>query len=131
MCQKNYGGLFQTTVKFPLSAFSYSHGQPKFYASSEFGRRGFCANCGSPIVFMYEGASMVWVLLGSLDHPEDWPLTAEASWGEIMHVAIETKMPWLALNDGLRQKSSEQIIARAAAQQHVARGRRGGGDGSG
>jgi hypothetical protein len=75
MCQKNYGGLFQATVKFAGSTFAFSKAEPIYYRSSAFARRGFCAQCGSPIVFLYDGNQNVWVLFGSLDHPEDWPLT--------------------------------------------------------
>ena len=93
-CQSSYGGLLQVTVKFTNSAFQITKGKLKFYASSNFGKRGFCAKCGSPIVFQYEGNSSAWVLIGSLDHPEDWPLIKDASWGEAAHVYIDSKIPW-------------------------------------
>jgi len=128
MCQKNYGGLFQTTVKFPADSFRYTRGQPKFYVSSAHGRRGFCADCGSPIVFVYRGVDVVWVLLGSLDHPEDWPLTADATWGEVQHLGIESRVSWLRLDDGLPQRRTDEIEALAEALQQAAAKPPAGGD---
>jgi hypothetical protein len=105
MCQKNYGGLFQATVKFNGEAFRFTQGEPKYYRSSDTGRRGFCAECGSPLVFLYEGNPGVWVLVGSLDRPGDWPLTKDASWGQSGHWYVESKVPWHEINDGLPQRS--------------------------
>ena len=121
MCQKNYGGLFQVTVKFAGSTFAFVKGKPKYYRSSSFARRGFCARCGSPIAFVYDGNPDLWVLFGSLDRPNDWPLTRDGDWGSLAHVAIETKVAWYEIADGLPQKSSEAIVTRAAAIEHTRR----------
>ncbi len=121
ICQKNYGGLFQATVKFAGSAFAFAKGEPKYYRSSEFARRGFCAECGSPIMFEYDGNPDIWVLIGSLDHPKDWPLTKDAPWGQTEHVCIESKVLWYEINDGLPQKPSELMVARAAAIKYTVR----------
>jgi hypothetical protein len=104
MCQKSYGGLFQATLKFTGTCFQYTRGEPKYYRSSGFAKRGFCAECGSPIVFLYEGNPNLWVLVGSLDHPADWPLRKDASWGESNHWYIESKVSWYEVNDALPQR---------------------------
>ena len=104
LCQKNYGGLFQATLKFTGSGFRYTSGEPKYYRSSVFAKRGFCAECGSPIAFLYEGNPDLWVLIGSLDHPADWPLRKEAAWGQSNHWHIESKVPWYEISDGLPQR---------------------------
>ena len=121
MCQKNYGGLYQATVRFAGTGFAFTKGKSKYYRSSAFGRRGFCPDCGSPIAFVYEGNSDFWILLGSLDHPEDWPLTKEATWGVIEHVCVESKVPWYSINDGLRQKRTDEVVTRTAAIDHTDR----------
>jgi hypothetical protein len=87
----------------------------KYYRSSEIAERGFCANCGSPIVFRYDGVADVWVLLGTLDRPSDWPLTAGATWGEIKPVCVESKVSWFSITDGLEQRSVDQMVSRNAA----------------
>jgi hypothetical protein len=122
MCQKNYGGLFQATVKFAGPAFAFTKGEPKYYRSSAFARRGFCAVCGSPLVFVYDGNPDAWILFGSLDHPEDWPLTRDAAWGQTEHVYIESKVPWYEITDGLPQnQANESMVAQAAAIEYAAR----------
>jgi hypothetical protein len=108
MCQKNYGGLFSATVRFAGSTFAIRKGRPKYYRSSAFGQRGFCAECGSPMVFLYDGSPNVRVLFGSLDHHKDWPLTKDAAWGQTEHVFIKTKVSWYEVNDGLQQNVSDR-----------------------
>ena len=73
-------------------------------------KRGFCTDCGSPIVFLYEGNPNVWVLVGSLDHPGDWPLTKDARWGQSAHWYIETKVPWYEITDGLPQDAGGMAL---------------------
>ncbi|MFN4140712.1 GFA family protein [Aestuariivirga sp.] len=115
MCQKSYGGLFMTSLKFASTAFATVRGDVTYYRSSRIAERGFCINCGSPLVFRYDNVENVWVSLGSLDRPFDWPLTAEAAWGEVKHVCIESKVPWYSIADGLDQRPLEQMVSRNAA----------------
>jgi hypothetical protein len=112
ICQKNYGGLFSATVKVPGAAFRLSKGELKFFRASSFARRGFCADCGSPVAFFADGVADVWVKIGSLDHPEDWPMTKNASWGPCAHWHTDTKIPWHEITDGLPQpkKSLEELL---------------------
>ena len=56
----------------------------------------------------YDGNPNVGVLLGSLDHPEDWPLTKDAVWGHTDHVYIKSRIPWHEDNDGLQQNASDR-----------------------
>ena len=44
------------------------------------------------------------VIIGSLDHPEDWPMES--------HVGIESKVPWHVIGDDLPQR-------RTNVSQHV------------
>ena len=113
MCQRNYG-LFQVTLKFTGTGFRYTSGEPKYYRSSSFAKRGFCTECGSAIVFLYEGNPSLWVLAGSLDHPADWPLRKDATWGrQSSHWYTESKVPWYEICDGLPQ-GGEPPAGRAA-----------------
>jgi hypothetical protein len=66
-------------------------------------------------VFEYEGTPEVWVPIGSLDHPEDWPLVKDADWGETMHYHVDSKVPWLKIDDGLNKRSTEHTPFRDEA----------------
>ncbi len=84
----------------------FTQGSPTYFRSSPVARRGFCAQCGSPIVFAYDEDPAEWIMLGSLDHPDDWPMTAEAPWGKVVHTQTDFKIEWEVLNDGLPQLKS-------------------------
>jgi hypothetical protein len=45
------------------------------------------------MVFFYEGNPRVWIKIGSLDHPEDWPMTKDAAWGRSIHAHTDTHIP--------------------------------------
>ena len=103
-----------------FSAFRFTKGEPRYYRASSFGKRGFCVECGSPMVFFYEGNPDVWIKIGSLDHPEHWPMTKDAAWGRSTHAHTDTKIPWYEIRDGLPQSTSAWPEV-AAAMDHVAR----------
>lgn len=121
ICQKQFGGLFGAFVRIPRLSLSFTKGQPKYYRSSEVARRGFCPECGSPLAFVYDGNSDFWITAGSLDHPEDWPLTHEASWGPITHGFVDRKIPWLRISDALPQRTSGNAVLREQAEAALAR----------
>ena len=120
MCQKNYGGLYMACVKFAGGDFSIIEGALTYYQSSAYARRGFCGTCGSPVAFRYEGSPDVWILLGSLDRPDDWPLTKDAQWGETVHTCVENRVAWHDIDDGLKRLTTDDMAARAAAVAHTA-----------
>ena len=111
MCQKALGGLFGYFVAFTGAkigeTFQFTHGEPKFYRSSEWAERGFCANCGTPLVM--RDSDTIGVMIGSLDHPEDYPPEA--------HSGIESQVPWLKFDDDLPRWRKEDDPYFVAATQ--------------
>jgi hypothetical protein len=103
LCQRAYGGLFSATLRVPASGFRFTKGEPKSYGATKLAKRAFCADCGSPMPFFYEGNPNVWIKIGSLDHPEDWPMIKGAPWGQSAHWHTDTKIAWEAIDDGLPQ----------------------------
>ena len=120
ICQKSSGGLFNASVSVPGAAFRFTKGELRYYRASSFAKRGFCADCGSPVAFFYEGNPNLWIKIGSLDHPEDWPMTKDASWGRSTHAHTDTKIAWHEIRDGLPQSASGWAEV-TAAKNHVAR----------
>ena len=101
MCQKALGALFGCFVIFTGpnigDTFKFVGEEPKYYRSSEWAERGFCPECGTPLVFRdSEGCG---VMIGSLDHPEDFPPTS--------HSGIEGQVPWLKIDDNLPRWRTE------------------------
>ncbi len=96
ICQQAYGGLYAVGLEFPGEAFRYTKGEVTYYQSSSWAKRGFCANCGSPVDHLYVNDPDPIVCIGTLDHPEDWPPGS--------HVGIESKVPWYVISDDLPQR---------------------------
>jgi hypothetical protein len=103
LCQKNYGALFSATLRFPGAAFRFTKGEQRYYRATSIARRGFCAACGSPVAFFYDDLPDVWIKIGSLDHPEDWPMTSGAAWGRSSHIHSADRIAWERIDDGLPQ----------------------------
>lgn len=104
---------------------SWEAGQPTYFASSKFARRGFCAGCGTPLSFEYLESEHMDLSVGSLDHPEQMRPT--------LHFGIESRVANFHVQDGLpgkRTDESEYIMKKwkAAYGDEVTPGVRGQGE---
>ena len=68
--------------------FHITRGEPAWFHSSGPVRRGFCAQCGTPLLFETVGFDGMTVTLGSLDNPGAVPPVS--GYGD------EAKYPWIA-----------------------------------
>ena len=106
MCQKALGGPFAALVT--ARDLTYTRGQPKHFQSSNKVRRGFCADCGTPLTFEFEG----WdpdVTVTTLDDPASMP--------PVIQLATESRLPWcenMLDMPGLSENDAE------SAQEHYA-----------
>ena len=70
-------------------AIKVMQGEPKVYASSEHGRRQFCANCGTGL--FYTNANMlpgiIDVQSGTYDDPDAVPVMA--------HIQVAERVSWM------------------------------------
>lgn len=74
MCQKAFGGLFGPLVEAYGVVWT---GMPSYFASSQNNRRGFCAKCGTPLSYEFDGG--IEIAIGSLDDPEQAPPTFQVN----------------------------------------------------
>jgi hypothetical protein len=86
MCQKAVGGPFAVICPVLKSSFRVTRGTFSYFESSDLARRGFCSNCGTPMIFEYPEFPDIGVLAGSLDHPDRVP--------PIVQYGIESRVPW-------------------------------------
>ncbi len=97
MCQRFTGGQIVASAHFPIEAFRFTQGNLKYYRSSPIAERGFCADCGSSLIYRAlvkaQRSDRFWVFLAGLDNPENFVPT----W----HLGIESQMPWLDVQDDL------------------------------
>jgi hypothetical protein len=65
MCQKAFAGFFAALVT--AHDLEWTRGTPKHFRSSNKVRRGFCAECGTPLTF--EPGSAIEVAVAAFDNP--------------------------------------------------------------
>ena len=93
-CRRNTGSAVATFVGFQQEQVIYTQGERTFYESSPGVKRGFCAQCGTPL--SYEGKycpGEIHLYLSTLDKPE--------AFVPQRHVFFEEHIPWLDLHDDL------------------------------
>jgi hypothetical protein len=67
MCQKAFGSFFGPLVT--GFGVEWTRGAPSWFQSSNKVRRGFCAQCGTPLAYDF-GASVIELAIGAFDNPE-------------------------------------------------------------
>jgi hypothetical protein len=70
MCQKAVGGPFAVICPFLKTSFRVTRGEITWFRSPDFARRGFCRDCGTPMIFDYPEAPDIGGLGGALDQPD-------------------------------------------------------------
>lgn len=100
MCQQWTGSVVATDAIVKKSEFRITQGTPKFFRSSAIAERGFCADCGSPMIFRAIDEDWLSIQTGTLDDPEIAPPSG--------HYGVESKISWLAIRDDLRQMRTEE-----------------------
>lgn len=113
MCQRAVGGPFAALGAVPRTAFSWTRGEPNFYASSNVARRGFCTACGTPLCFEYLDSTHINITLCSLDEPA--AVTPER------HFGIESQQPWLHLADDWPREATLESARLANMTSHQSR----------
>lgn len=107
-CRKQHGAAFRSRVRVRKEDFHWVRGEEliKFYESSPGFHRGFCSNCGTPVI-NWPGpdsklaeanpavSSEYGVPMGILD---DDPGVRPA-----FHMFVRSKAPWFEINDDLPQ----------------------------
>lgn len=89
ICQRSTGQPAEITVLIKAGTLKYLKKEPKYYVSSNDGKRGFCADCGSRIVWQALAPEDDWltnVTVGSLDRPAEARVTR--------HIYADTRLPW-------------------------------------
>ena len=64
--------------------FALTRGEPKWFSSSDLVRRGFCAECGTPLFYDSPEADFINITLGSLDDPQSVKPVAQSNMGSRM-----------------------------------------------
>lgn len=84
MCQKAAGNYFLPLAGVIRTDFEVTRGEPKWFSSSDLVRRGFCADCGTPLFYDIPAADFINITLGSLDDPQSVKPVAQSNMGSRM-----------------------------------------------
>ena len=89
MCQKAAGNYFMPLGAVSRDDLAITRGEVTWYHSSDPVRRGFCRECGTPLLFdPVEWKEGIDIVLGTLDDPSAVPPTNQ--------YGTEARMPWFA-----------------------------------
>ena len=99
MCQRWTGSVVATDAIVKKDEFEITKGKPKFYKSSTYAERGFCADCGSPMIFRAIEEDWLSIQTGTLDDPGVAPPSG--------HYGVEGKISWLNIADDLPHMRTE------------------------
>jgi hypothetical protein len=80
--------------------FKITKGEPTFFESSHYAERGFCTNCGSPLIFRAVEEDWLAIQTGTFDDPEVAPPAA--------HYGVEGRVSWLTIADDLPHVRTEE-----------------------
>jgi hypothetical protein len=107
-CRRAHGSAFVTWAGFDSQqvAIDPDGAQPRWFSSSPGAQRGFCPQCGSPMLF----TSTRW--------PGEMHIARALIEGELdrepeAHVFFETHVPWAQVADDLPRQVSAQAAAAA------------------
>jgi hypothetical protein len=108
MCQRAVGNLFASLVGCAKDRLEWTRGTPTFFASSSLAKRGFCANCGTPLSFSYnDETAHFYVTTGSLDDPGAAPV--------IMQYGTESRIHWVDFCEDVPGETTAQDADSRAA----------------
>jgi hypothetical protein len=96
-CRRAHGAAFVTVGWIPASSFRFVSGEDAVQRySREGGFRCFCGRCGTRLFNGLSNATgFISLIVSTLDQD---PTT-----GPVMHINLESKAPWYAIDDGLPQ----------------------------
>lgn len=115
MCQKAFGAFYAPLVKpSPDARLSWTRGEPKRFQSSEVVRRGFCADCGTPLT--YESPQGIALAIGAFDDPGG--VAPEIQWGVEAKLPFVDRLPELPAKATLDDEESASWLAGMASFQH-------------
>jgi hypothetical protein len=92
LCQRSAGAPAVAWLTVTAGNFRYTKGEPRTFASTAKGRRQFCGDCGTQLVF-FDGEVERDITIASLDEPAQMPPQD--------HIWTMSQLPFVKLEDGL------------------------------
>jgi hypothetical protein len=112
MCQKAFGAFYAPLVG--GKGLTWTRGAPKYFASSNLVRRGFCAECGTPLT--YEDGGDVELAIGAFDDPTVAAPVIQVN--PLDKLPFVDGIPGLPVRGASEAPASEDFKARVVSRQH-------------
>jgi hypothetical protein len=109
MCQKAFGSFGAALVSAAADNLKWTRGTPSTFRSSSIVRRGFCADCGTPLFMREDGDPNYELAIGALDNPNSIPAMTEQS-------GIESKVGWFGTMHDLPSRCTDDYRTPADLQ---------------
>lgn len=114
MCQKAFGAYYAPLVSVRGVEFHWTRGEPKRFQSSNHVRRGFCADCGTPLT--YEAPDGMAIAAGAFDDPAALPPVIQ--WGVENKIGFVDHLHTLPQEETEADLTSASFIAGLVSYQH-------------
>ncbi|RKE85373.1 GFA family protein [Rhizobium sp. AG855] len=114
MCQKAFGAYYAPLVAVGDAEVTWTRGAPKRFASSNFVKRGFCENCGTPLT--YEAPDGLSLAAGAFDDPSQLPPTIQ--FGVECKLSFVDTIPTLPQRSTLDDLEDAPFLADVVSYQH-------------
>jgi hypothetical protein len=108
ICQKQFGAFYGPLIT--SHAVTWTRGAPKWFRSSNLARRGFCAECGTPLAYQADDDEIE-LAIGAFDDPA---LAAPA-----IQVNPKDKLPFVDRLPVLHTRTDDEAPAQAAFNRRV------------
>ena len=114
MCQKASGNFYLPLVSVRQAKLCWTRGEPKRFQSSNFVRRGFCGDCGTPLT--YEAPDGVAVAIAAFDVPSE--IRPAVQWGIESRLPYVDEVPALPAHQTMDDEQAGSFLARLVSHQH-------------
>jgi len=114
MCQKASGNFYQPLVTVGAAKLTWTRGAPKKFQSSNFGFRGFCSDCGTPLTF--EAPDGTALSIAAFDDPA--AITPTIQWGIEAKLPYIDEIPALPAKHTLEDVDTQSFIHELVSYQH-------------
>ena len=112
MCPKAFGGFYAPLVS--TQGLQWTRGEPAWYASSNKVRRGFCSDCGTPMVYDWGGEPEI--AIGTMDDPERARPTIQIGVGR--RLSYVDGLSGLPPRPAGEDEAADQFMATIISNQH-------------
>ena len=102
MCRRATGGPFAVLAWVNREYLRWTAQHPTIRRSSPIAERGFCRDCGTPLLLSYDGRDDIALTVGSLD---DAAICSPTS-----HYGVEGRLPWIDCGKGMPESDTKETF---------------------